>query len=96
MVIDSGEGIYALLAHLQRHSVVVGQGDMVERGEMVGRCGNSGNSSEPHLHMQLMDHPRTAFANGVPFEFAEYEDVTGPRRGVPSKARPFVVGRDAG
>ena len=40
-------------AHFQRGSVAVKAGDRVQRGQLVGKCGNSGNSSEPHLHYQL-------------------------------------------
>jgi len=55
VVIEHDEDEYSMLAHLQEDSVSVEPGDEVERGDVVGRCGNSGNSSEPHLHFQLMD-----------------------------------------
>jgi murein DD-endopeptidase MepM/ murein hydrolase activator NlpD len=42
-----------VLAHFQRGSVAVKAGDRVQRGQLLGKCGNSGNSSEPHLHYQL-------------------------------------------
>jgi murein DD-endopeptidase MepM/ murein hydrolase activator NlpD len=45
-------------------------GDIVRAGSVIAGCGNSGNSSEPHLHMQVMDHPRAVFADGIPFTFA--------------------------
>ena len=38
----------------------------VRAGEQIGECGNSGNSSEPHLHFQLQDHQRVAIAAGLP------------------------------
>ena len=50
---------------------MVRPGDQVVAGQQLARCGNSGNSTEPHLHFQVMDHPRPAFAAGLPFEFAE-------------------------
>jgi len=52
VVLDLGGGEYALLAHLQPGSVRVAKGDKLSTGDQVGRCGNSGNSSEPHLHFQ--------------------------------------------
>lgn len=69
VVVDHGDGIYALYAHLRAGSVKVRVGDRVAAGEQVGEVGNSGNSSEPHLHFQLMDHRRPAAAAGVPFRW---------------------------
>jgi murein DD-endopeptidase MepM/ murein hydrolase activator NlpD len=44
IMLDLGGGEYALLAHLQRSSIQVFEGDKVRTGEVVGRCGNSGNN----------------------------------------------------
>ena len=46
-----------MLAHLKRGSIVVRAGDKVKRGQLLGQCGNSGNSSEPHLYYHLQDSP---------------------------------------
>lgn len=46
---------YSLLAHFKQHSIVVKEGDAVKQGQTIGLCGNSGNSSEPHIHFQVMD-----------------------------------------
>lgn len=54
VIIDHG-GEYSFLAHLQKGSVVVKAGDKVKRGELIGKLGNSGNSSEAHLHFQISD-----------------------------------------
>src|SRR5699024_9623776 len=43
------------LCHLQQGSIAVQPGQRVAPGEMIGRCGNSGNSTEPHLHIQAID-----------------------------------------
>lgn len=56
VVIDLGDGAFAVLAHLQRGSALVAPGQRVSRGGVIGRCGNSGNTSEPHVHFQLQDH----------------------------------------
>ena len=45
------------VAHFQRGSAVVQAGDCVRRGQLLGRCGNSGNSDLPHLHLHLQDTP---------------------------------------
>jgi len=55
VVIDHGGGEYSFLAHLKKGSVTKQPGDNVERGEVIGLLGNSGNSSEPHLHYQVSD-----------------------------------------
>ena len=47
------DGYKILLAHLQQSSVVVQAGDMVKEGQLLGRVGNSGNTSEPHLHIHV-------------------------------------------
>jgi murein DD-endopeptidase MepM/ murein hydrolase activator NlpD len=55
-----------LLAHLQHGSVAVATGDPVTVGDPIGRVGNSGNTTEPHLHIHAFD-PRTG--EGVPIRF---------------------------
>ncbi|MBP1995529.1 peptidoglycan DD-metalloendopeptidase family protein [Paenibacillus eucommiae] len=55
VVIDHGNGEYSFLAHLKKGSAVVKVGDQVSKGDPIGQCGNSGNSSEPHLHFQVSD-----------------------------------------
>lgn len=93
VVLDLGDGVYAAFAHLRRGSLRVRPGDEVRTGEQIAECGNSGNSSEPHLHFQLMDHPRVALAGGLPFRLRGY-DVGGVcTSGVPGKDQPFTAGR---
>ena len=48
---------YSVLAHLKRNSITVREGDIIYSQEVVGQCGNSGNSSEPHLHFQVINAP---------------------------------------
>ncbi|MGW0536922.1 M23 family metallopeptidase [Streptomyces sp. NPDC003032] len=69
MVLDLGGGTYALYAHVQQGSLTVRAGDKVTAGRRLGSCGNSGNSTEPHLHFQLMDGPDLNVARGVPFSW---------------------------
>lgn len=51
------EDEYAVLAHLKPGSVRVRPGQRVAKGAVLGLCGNSGNSSEPHLHFHLQQTP---------------------------------------
>ena len=71
VIIDLGGGVHAALAHLRRGHITVRPGQRVEAGQQIARCGNSGNSSEPHLHFQLMDSPHPAIAAGLPFRLPE-------------------------
>lgn len=68
VLIETG-GVFLALCHLHRGSVAVGEGQQVTVGQPVGRCGNSGNSMEPHLHLQAMDDPRPDRARGLPMTF---------------------------
>ncbi|MFC7921758.1 M23 family metallopeptidase [Streptomyces cinereoruber] len=67
LILDLGNGTYAVYAHLRRGSLTVRAGDRVTAGRQLARCGNSGNSTEPHLHFQLMNGPDLDTARGVPF-----------------------------
>lgn len=73
VVLELGDGAeagtYALFAHLRRGSIEVREGDAVRNGQRIAACGNTGNSTEPHLHFQLMDGPDPGRARGVPFEW---------------------------
>jgi len=55
----------SVLAHLKLGSIKVKVGDKVKRGQVVGLCGNSGNSSEPHLHYHLQNTPIIQDGTGV-------------------------------
>ena len=55
VVIEHKHEEYSMLAHLKKGSILVKEGDMVQQGQVIGLCGNSGNSSEPHLHFQVTD-----------------------------------------
>ncbi|WP_018656582.1 M23 family metallopeptidase [Actinomadura flavalba] len=101
VVVDHGDGVYGVFAHLRRGSVAVRRGERVTAGQVLGQVGNSGNSSEPHLHFHLSDTPRHLVAAGIPFtwEYAE-EDADGTRgpvrTGVPGGRRPFHADAPAG
>jgi hypothetical protein len=54
LVIRTESDVYLLLAHLQKNSVLVSVGDQVSSGQKIARIGNSGNTSQPHLHVHAM------------------------------------------
>lgn len=67
-----------MLAHLKKDSVLVEVGDTVKRGQVVARCGNTGNSSEPHLHFQLQNRKSFYSSSGLPITFNDLEITTHP------------------
>ena len=73
---------YVGLVHLQRGSVRVSPDERVCAGDQIGRCGNSGNSTQPHLHVQAMDSPDAYAAKGVPLRFEEFWQRS-PQQGAP-------------
>lgn len=79
VVLETADGVRVWLAHLRRGSVAVGAGEAVSAGRLVGRVGNSGNSTEPHLHL----HAEVgATGAGVPILFTGLDDGPPfPRRG---------------
>ncbi len=72
VVIDHGNGEFSFLAHLQEGSVKVGRGQEVTAGDLLGLCGNSGNSSEPHLHYHLQTSGVFQKGQGLPAQFRHY------------------------
>lgn len=69
VVIEHRTNEFSMLAHFQRGSVAVKAGDHVQRGQLLGKCGNSGNSSEPHLHYQLQHSAIFQEALGIKVNF---------------------------
>jgi hypothetical protein len=55
LVMDIGGGRYVMMGHLEQGSALVGVGDRVRLGQPLARVGNSGNTSEPHLHIQIQN-----------------------------------------
>lgn len=64
-----GQELFVALCHLRRGSLRVRPGQELGSGDPVAECGNSGNSTEPHLHLQVMDAADPARARAVPFTF---------------------------
>jgi hypothetical protein len=76
MLLDIGDGFYAFYAHVEAGTFEVEEGDRVEQGEVIGHLGNSGNSTEPHLHFQIGREPTAFTVTNWPYEFTSF-DVTG-------------------
>ena len=72
LVIEVAEKEFLFTCHLQPGSVRVKPGDRVAAGDEVGLVGNSGNSSEPHIHIHLQDSPKDHQGEGIPMYFHGY------------------------
>lgn len=72
VVLRAGEDEYVFVAHMKQGSVSVRPGDQVEAGQVVGACGNSGRSVEPHVHVHAQTTPEFPWAEGLPVRFDRY------------------------
>jgi murein DD-endopeptidase MepM/ murein hydrolase activator NlpD len=79
--------------HLRAGSLRVRVGDVVRGGQQIAECGNSGNSTQPHLHLQVMDSADLSVARGLPLAFRRYREW--PRGGRHSAVRDSGIPADA-
>ena len=89
VVVDLGFGLYAFYAHMRPGSVAVKEGDTVTTGQVLGHVGNTGSSTEPHLHFHIIDRPQFLSGQGVPYEFANFS--TSPRIDIPNLPNSDVI-----
>ena len=71
VVIKHNDYEYSLIAHLMQNSIIVNIGDQVKQGQIIAKCGNSGNSSEPHVHFQLQSGKSFFTSAALPIIFTE-------------------------
>jgi murein DD-endopeptidase len=76
VLLDLGNGKFAFYAHLQPGSIRVHVGEKVKEGQVVGLVGNSGNSTEPHLHFDICDRSSMLACEGLPYALPQF-DVQG-------------------
>ena len=70
-------GTFVGLVHLRQDSLRVTVGDRITVGDQIANCGNSGNSTQPHVHLQAMDSADLRVARGVPITFRDYREWLG-------------------
>ena len=89
VVIKIDDGTYAYYAHLQKGSkgVRVEPGERVEKGQVIGKLGNTGNTDAPHLHFMLIDGKAPLTSNALPFEIDAFHT-----RGVMTNYDAFLGG----
>jgi len=76
VIIEHGDGIYSLYAHMYANSITVFAGDVVEQGQVIGKMGTSGNSTGPHLHFEIRNGGN---ASGFKVDPLLYVDPDNPR-----------------
>lgn len=69
LIIEHSKNYYSFLAHFKKDSILVSEGDKVKQGQVIGLCGNSGHSTEPHIHFHVQDHPNFYYGVGLPIPF---------------------------
>lgn len=87
VIVDIGGGRFAFYAHMQPGSLRVKVGDHVKTGDVLGLVGNTGNSSEPHLHFDICDASSMLECEGLPYAFARF-DLVG-KAGADGKVQPM-------
>jgi murein DD-endopeptidase MepM/ murein hydrolase activator NlpD len=91
VVIDHGKGEHSLVAHFRQGTLAVREGQKVKAGQLLGLCGNSGNSSQPHVHYHLQTGKRFGEGLGLPAFFNRYEaDGVPVARGEPQRGQVVV------
>jgi hypothetical protein len=87
VVLEVAPHQYLFIAHLHPGSLAVSAGQHVKAGQIVGTVGNSGHTTEPHVHLHLQDTPIANSGEGIPFDFSNYVVLATGRhldRGMPT------------
>ncbi|AQM42152.1 hypothetical protein BZ166_12525 (plasmid) [Staphylococcus cohnii] len=75
---------YSLISHFKQNSIYVKPGEKVDANTILGKCGNSGNSYESHIHFQIMNVP-SIFNNSESLKI-NFSNLSSPIQG-------HIVGR---
>ena len=70
ITIKHNDSEYSVIAHILRGSFSVQIGEKVKQGDIIAKCGNTGNSSEPHIHFQLQAGKNFFLSAGLPVAFS--------------------------
>ena len=79
VIVDHGNSEYSVMVHLKKSSIRVKKGDRVKRGQVLAQVGQSGLSTEPHLHFEVVSDPDVFKQRGLPVFFYGLEDEEGPK-----------------
>ncbi len=90
VMIKHKDGPVSVYAHLRKGSVCVSENDIIAAGELLGRCGNSGNSSEPHLHFHIQSEVGFEAGVGIKPVFDSIQTKLSLREDAVSKRRAYT------
>lgn len=74
VIIEHKNGVYSEISHFKKGSILVKENDLVFKGQILGKCGNSGRSYQPHIHFQIQDKASLSFET-LPLKFARFITV---------------------
>ncbi len=69
IIIRHSKKEYSLIAHLKPDSITIKKGQKVIQGQVIAQCGNSGNTTEPHIHFQVSESKNFFTSAGLPIKF---------------------------
>ena len=73
IIIKHSSNEYSAICHLMRGSVVVQKGQTIKKGDVIAKCGNSGNTTEPHTHFQVQNTAHFYSSIGLPIFFTNVQ-----------------------
>jgi len=94
VIVGIGENRFAFYGHLQPASLRVKVGDKVKRGDVLGLVGNSGNSTEPHLHFHICDANSPLGCEGLPYAFTSFASEAWEDHPTPHRTTALPVRHD--
>ena len=79
IIIKAAQNEYLVFCHFRHQSIQVKEGQKVKQGQLLGSCGNSGHSSEPHLHFHIQNVEDMNMATGIKCYFDKLQ-VNGSKK----------------
>lgn len=72
LIAPDDSDVFIAIVHLQLNSLVVEEGQHISEGQHIANCGNSGNSTQPHIHIQAMNSTDFSITKGIPLYFRKF------------------------
>lgn len=79
VIIDHGNNEYSVIVHLKKNSLRAKRGERVKQGQVIAQVGQSGLSTEPHLHFEVVSNPDPLKQRGLPVSFYGLEGAEGAK-----------------